>query len=160
VTEEARMIDAPSAAQVYLHPGQLFVTAEPATVTTILGSCVSVCLWDATSRVAGINHFLLPKNPMPGNDDARYGDTAMDALFVALWKKGAAFDRLVAKIFGGASVLHGAATSRSIGDQNAVIARAVLQRHGITAVAEQIGGVKGRKLLFDATDGSAWIKEI
>lgn len=157
--EPSRMIDGPPPANVYLFPGQIFATREPAMITTILGSCVAVCLWDPDARVAGVNHFLLPKNPLPGTDDARYGDTAMDSLLVALWKNGAAIDRLVAKIFGGASVLR-AASTRSIGDQNAAVARAFLERHHIAAIADQTGGERGRKLLFDTADGSAWIKEI
>lgn len=157
----SRMIELPPAQQVYLHPGQIFVGADGAMITTILGSCVAVCLWDPVSKVAGINHFLLPKNPMRGNDDARYGDTAMDALLAAMWKNGAAIDHLVAKIFGGACVLHNAgAKSRSIGAKNAVIAREFVERHRIEISADQVGGERGRKLLFDTADGSAWIKEI
>jgi hypothetical protein len=39
----------------YLHTGQVFATDEPYAVTTILGSCVAVCLWDDRSQVAGRN---------------------------------------------------------------------------------------------------------
>ena len=156
-----RVTEHPPVQQVYLHPGQMFVTAEPAVVTTILGSCIAVCLWDPVAHVAGINHFLLPKNPMRGTDDARYGDSAMDALMVALWKKGAAIDRVIAKIFGGACVLLPAHNrARSIGENNANLAREFLTRHHIEIAADQCGGQRGRKLLFDTADGTAWVKEI
>ena len=146
--------------QVYLHPGQIVVTSEPGTVTTILGSCVAVCLWDAKTRVAGVNHFLLPKNPAPGTSDARYGDTAMEALIGAMWKQGAALDRVVAKIFGGAGVLPFTGKHGSIGTQNADLARLVLQRRSIEIAIEQTGGSRGRKLIFDTGDGGAWVKEL
>src|SRR4051812_50175375 len=45
---------------VYLLPGELHASAEQTQVTTILGSCVSVCLWDQKLRIGGMNHFLLP----------------------------------------------------------------------------------------------------
>ena len=145
----------------YLHPGQIVVTSEPAVITTILGSCVAVCLWDARSGVAGINHFLLSKNPLPGTDDARYGDTAMEALIVSVWKHGAEVNRLVAKIFGGACVLPGfVANEKSIGEQNIRVARQVLQRHSIEIATDETGGRRGRKLLFDTGDGGAWVKEL
>ena len=33
-------------------------------ITTLLGSCVAVCLYDARLRLAGMNHFLLrPAKP-------------------------------------------------------------------------------------------------
>src|SRR6185503_16258878 len=46
----------PPAVRVYLAPGRLYASAGPVQVTTILGSCVAVCLWDAHERVGGINH--------------------------------------------------------------------------------------------------------
>ena len=134
-----------AARQIYLHPGQMFVTADPAVVTTILGSCIAVCLWDPVARVAGMNHYLLPKNPLRGTDDARYGDSAMDALLTAVWNNGAEIDRLVAKVFGGACVLKAAADRPSIGEQNAAVALAFLERHRIEVIGSQIGGERGRK---------------
>ena len=150
-----------SSPQVYLHPGQIFATTAPTLVTTILGSCVTVCLRDPVTGVTGINHFLLPRNPMRGTDDARYGDTAMESLAAAMWKEGALGHRTVAKIFGGACVLRGyAPAGRSIGEQNVEIARRFLESHHIEVVAAQTGGVRGRKLVFDTADGAAWLKEI
>src|SRR6476469_9811222 len=110
--------------QVYLHPGQIFSSSESALVTTILGSCVAVCLRDPVTGVTGINHFLLPKNPMRGTDDARYGDTAMERLVAAMWQLGAGAERVVAKVFGGACVLRNFENnSRSIGALNVSAAR-------------------------------------
>lgn len=147
--------------QVYLHPGQIYVSSEPAVISTILGSCVAVCLWDPATRVAAINHFLLPKNPTRGTDDARYGDSAMERLVAAMWQHGAGAERVVAKVFGGACVLRNFENnSRSIGALNVAAARHFLEKRGIEIVAEQTGGERGRKLLFDSRDGSAWVKEI
>ncbi len=44
----------------YLHPGNLFAHRTPHIVTTILGSCVAVCLWDPINNIGGINHYMLP----------------------------------------------------------------------------------------------------
>ena len=54
---------------VYLHPGQVYTAGHAALVSTILGSCVAVCLWDPLVRVAGINHYLLPNLPLSSNRD-------------------------------------------------------------------------------------------
>jgi len=150
-----------TARQVYLHPGQIFATADPAVVTTILGSCVAVCLFDPVSRVTGINHYLLAKNPSRGTDNARYGDTAMEELLAAMGKHGAKVDRVVAKMFGGACVLPVMAASkfRSIGDQNVEVAKKFLESHRIEIAANETGGGRGRKLVLDS-EGGAWIKEL
>ena len=156
------LVEQPSAVAHYLHPGQIVVTSTPGVILTILGSCVAVCLWDARTGVAGVNHFLLPKNPLPGTEDARYGDTAMESLLSAMWKRGAAVDGLVAKIFGGACVLavFSARQQQSIGSQNIELARRVLRERSIEIATDKTGGQRGRKVIFDTRDGSVWVKEL
>jgi chemotaxis protein CheD len=146
---------------VYLYPGQLFTAAQPLLVSTILGSCIAVCLWDEKARVAGINHYLLPSEPVRGQNDLRYGNLAIERLIDEMVSAGAATTRMVAKVVGGASILgSGGNTRQSIGDQNAAVARQVLQKHGIAITAEQTGGLRGRKLLFHTGTGCAFSKEI
>ncbi len=145
---------------VHLHPGQIFVAAEPATVMTILGSCVAVCLWDPLERIAGINHFLLPSMPLSSNRDARYGNTAMQRLIDDIVARGAAKHRLMARVFGGANVILAFVPKKPIGTQNVEMAREVLARHGIEIVAEETGGRRGRKLHFDTGTGGVRIKEL
>ncbi|HEU4887495.1 MAG TPA: chemotaxis protein CheD, partial [Thermoanaerobaculia bacterium] len=77
-------------ATVYLHPGQIYVTGETVLVSTILGSCVAVCLWDPVASIGGMNHFLLPHGPSSNANDLRYGNTAMQRLLTAIVAKGAA----------------------------------------------------------------------
>ena len=158
---ESPFVIADDAPNVYLYPGRIFTSVEPMVVSTILGSCVAVCLWDPSAAVGGINHFLLPSNPSRGASDPRYGDTAMTRLIDSMVERGAATRRLVAKIVGGASVLDAFAGARkSIGDQNVAIAREFLSRLDIRITGDQTGGRKGRKLLFHTGNGTAYVKEI
>ena len=146
---------------VYLYPGQLFTASQPVMVSTILGSCVAVCLWDADALLAGINHYLLPSDPVRGHSDLRYGNIAIERLIDEMVSAGAKKARLVAKLVGGASLLGNAVTTRlSIGDQNVAVARQALEKHAIPINAEQTGGQRGRKLLFHTGNGCAYSKEI
>jgi chemotaxis protein CheD len=146
---------------VYLYPGQVFTASQPLLVSTILGSCIAVCLWDEKTRLAGINHYLLPSDPVRGKSDLRYGNIAIERLIDEMVSAGAATQRLVAKVVGGASILGSGGSARlSIGDQNAAVARQALQKHGIAITAEQTGGLRGRKLLFHTGNGCAFTKEI
>lgn len=161
MTEAAAVSGAETLPTVYLFPGQIFTSADPVLVTTILGSCVAVCLWDAEACVGGINHFLLARNPMSGRDDARYGDTAMARLLESVIERGASRRQLMAKIVGGACVVAGLSVGRaSIGEQNATVARDFLLQHDIAILGEQTGGKAGRKLHFHTGNGSAYVKEI
>jgi len=144
---------------VYLHPGQLFVTIEPAAVTTILGSCVAVCLWDTVLGVGGINHYLLPTGLKTSTTALRYGNVAIERLLEKLARAGANFTNLRAKLFGGACVLDAMRGKEThLGDKNVEIARKTLHDAGIPVVASDVGGSRGRKLIYYPHDGSALIK--
>jgi len=145
----------------YLHPGEIHASGHPTRVTTILGSCVAVCLIDPRRHVAGLNHFLLPHAPTASHGSVRYGDVAIDVLVRRLLALGATRDGLIAKLFGGANVLHAFTDeARHIGAANVELARTMLERHGIPLVAEDVGGTRGRKVVFSVPDGAAWIKVI
>ena len=147
--------------RVYLYPGQIVTSGQPLMVSTILGSCVSICLWDPAANIGGINHYLLPTNPLNGQSDLRYGNTAIELLIERLLALGVKKQRIVAKIVGGASILTSfTGTRKSIGDQNVDVARTFLAKHGITVSGEQTGGTRGRKLLFHTGNGCVFSKEI
>ncbi len=149
----------PALKGVYLHPGQLFVATEPAVVTTILGSCVAVCLWDSTQGFGGINHYLLPTGVKTAAAGLRYGNVAIEQLLERLSRAGVHVPNLRAKLFGGACVLDAMrGRENHLGDKNVEIAERVLAEAGIPVVASDVGGGRGRKLIFYPHDGSALIK--
>jgi len=80
--------------RLFLSPGEIICASEPTLVTTVLGSCVSVTLWDRDRRVGGLNHFVLPK----GGASSRYGDTAMAELLEGVLSLGAHLRSLEAKV--------------------------------------------------------------
>lgn len=144
----------------YLPPGGLVVSAKPLEITTILGSCVSLCLWDERARIGGMNHYLLPVGG--GNDQPeRYGDRANPALLDRLLDLGADLRRLRAKIFGGACVLtafrNGATT---FADRNVQAAEDFVREHGIPLVNADVRGNRGRKLRFRTDDGTALLRYV
>jgi chemotaxis protein CheD len=151
--------DRPALKSVYLHPGQLFVATEPAAVTTILGSCVAVCLWDCTLGFGGINHYLLPTGIKTASAGLRYGNVAIEQLLERLSRTGVYIPNLRAKLFGGACVLDAMRDRENhLGDKNVEIAERALAEAGIPVVASDVGGGRGRKLIFYPHDGSALIK--
>lgn len=146
---------------VYLHAGHLLVSRAPCRVTTILGSCVAVGLWDAASGVGGLNHFLLPDGGEKDRVSTRYGTAAMAALIHEIVAAGGRRRRLQAKLFGGACVLRSFQNSGwHLGAQNVEVARRVLLEHGIPLAAEDVEGERGRKLIFQTHDGSAWVRTL
>jgi len=144
-------------ATTYLHPGQIFVTAEPTAVMTILGSCVAVCLWDGQLKVGGMNHYLLPHWVNEGEASPRFGNVAIQRLIERLAALGSHAAHLQAKVFGGACVLE-AFRTRHLGTKNVEVARRFLQEASIPVVHEDVGGQRGRKLIFHVDDGATSVK--
>ena len=126
--------------------GSHHVATSPHDVlTTVLGSCISICLHDRLAGVGGMNHFLLPGDPIRNKGEARYGINAMELLINAVFKAGGRAGRLEAKVFGGAN----ATGSRlPIGELNAKFAFWFLENEGIPCVARDVGGVNARKLRY------------
>lgn len=61
--------DPPGLRRVTLLQGEVHVSGDPAVeVSTVLGSCVSTCLYDPVARIGGINHFLLAEPPAHHKD--------------------------------------------------------------------------------------------
>ncbi|MFZ9519127.1 MAG: chemotaxis protein CheB [Silvanigrellaceae bacterium] len=137
----------------YLFPGQLVVYQEPCMVTTILGSCVAIAMFDPVERIAGLNHFLLP-NPSTtgGASSPRYGSVSTPMMLDQLLAAGAVPERLQAKIFGGARVLDDLNLGESIGRQNVEFAKSFLASRRIPVVEEQTGGNVGRKIILDTSN--------
>ncbi len=151
--------------KVYVPPGGFSIARMPTAISTILGSCVSVCLWDPERSVGGLNHFLLPHWVEGGGDSWRYGNAAIEGLIDAVVASGARESGLRAKVFGGARVLAAFAGSGGagrpgghLGGRNVEIAQQTLARRAIPIVALAVGGERGRKLIFHTDDGSAWVK--
>lgn len=142
--------------RVYLYPGSLWAGDHPAVITTVLGSCVSVCLW--SDRIAGINHYLLPRGGTSAS--ARYGSDALPMLLQRVVELGAKPATLFAAVFGGASLFSNGGAEPSLGSRNVIEAREFLTRHGIPVIREDAGGREGRKLTFRTIDGTTLVRRL
>ena len=127
-------------------------TTTDAVITTVLGSCIAACLWDARAGIGGMNHFLLPDGPDGGAAPLRYGLHAMELLINALLRHGADRTALRAKLFGGA---HLQPHLPDIGNRNRSFAEDFLRREGIPCIGGSLGGNRARRLRFWPADGRA-----
>ena len=146
---------------VFLHPGEFFVSLHPSAVTTILGSCVSVCLWDEKVEIGGMNHFLLPWSAGSALSSARYGDFAMDQLLRGVLDLGADRKRVRALVFGGACVLEPYRDDQThLGARNAAVALRFLSGQGIPVTGQRVGGRYGYKVRFLTHQGTASLRSL
>lgn len=136
----------------YIAQGEQAIGARSSDViSTVLGSCVSVCLWDPVVRVGGMNHMLLPDAELDALEQSA-GAVDMERLINAMVRRGAERDRLRAKVFGGASMLSGVT---DIGARNALFAIDYLKREGLSCDAASTGGDFARQVRFWPECGAA-----
>lgn len=133
--------------------GDYAVSGDPTvTLSTVLGSCIAVCLFDRQRQVGGMNHFLLATASDLASDDLKYGVNAMELLINKLLRLGVERHRLEAKLFGGARMTD---HSRDIGASNARFAQDFLSKEGIPCLSSSLGGTKARRVQFIPTTGYA-----
>jgi chemotaxis protein CheD len=144
----------------YLYPAALFASAEPHFIHTILGSCVSVCLYDPALQIGGMNHFMLPLWNGKGLASPRYGNIAIEKLIEKMLSLGSKKANLKAKVFGGGEVLETANDHFFIGKRNVQIARQLLSDYKIPVVSSSVEGKNGRKILFNSRSGEVKLKLI
>ena len=165
VAATARLaISAPSTGgnrQAYLLPGQLYASAEPCQIKTILGSCVAICLWDECRGAGGMNHFLLPACREGQPASFRYADEATRVLIELLDALHCRPPNLRAKVLGGAALFQSPDRGGvSLGAKNVAAALWLMKAARIPVIAQETGGQQGRKVIFNTHDGSVWSQKI
>jgi chemotaxis protein CheD len=155
--------------RIIIEPGEYYVSNENIVISTLLGSCVSACLFDPVNRVIGMNHFLLSNKryakdiPVCVTEAGRYGIHAMELLINEMMKKGAKRSKLKAKAFGGGNVLKYEATHDNffcVGDVNCRFVREFLDLENIPLVASALGGENGRVIHFSHGDYAVLVRKI
>ncbi len=131
-------------------PGEYYATGEDIIINTVLGSCVSVALYDPVLKIAGLNHFMLAESKYIDHSDGffkieRYGLYAMESLINSLIKLGGNKNRFQAKVFGGSRVLEGK-ESMDIGGENIKFAEKFLEAERIPILNHDTGGNRARRI--------------
>ena len=138
--------------------GEFHVATSPSVVSTLLGSCVSACLFDTERGVGGMNHFMLPNSSGSAADPANFGVHAMELLINALMGHGAQRKNLRAKVFGAGAVTQ--ALPPTVGESNAAFVRAFLRKEGIPVLVERLGGVRPREVFLRTDSGEVLLRTI
>ena len=148
-----------------IQPGEVYVGNQGEIISTVLGSCISVCIIDKTKGLAGMNHFMLPRdnagrmNNKAGSNSTRYGNWAMEFLINEMLKAGAKKESLDIKVFGGGQVLSDM-EFMDIGQRNIDFVFSFLVQEGMKINCHDVGGIYPRKVLFFVDTGLVRVKKL
>ena len=145
---------------VTIGPGERYASADDVVISTVLGSCVAVAVYDQGLGLGGMNHFMLPDAPLDGklfgSESGRYGMFAMELLLGDLVKLGTRRERLKAKVFGGGMMIEG----MDIAKKNVDFAVRYLEEEGIAIEARDVGGAFARRVHFFPAERRVFVKEM
>ena len=120
-----------------------------------IGSCVIVMAYCREKKSGGMLHAMLPEKGNAHDEDAKYADSGIDTLFSALSRQGMPVRSLEVKIAGGANMFPGMSLQprMQIGQRNIESAKKKLAGLGAKLTGEDVGGSKGRTILFSLSTG-------
>ena len=152
---------------VYLQPGELFIAKRPVIITTLLGSCVSICFHAKAHKVGTMCHCLLPSSSEKATDQPfRYIDQTIKYMILKMREMNIPKEKITSKIFGGADMFgagpsSGPAVGRlAVGRQNIEKTKNILWDYDIPIEKEHIGGNRGRKIFFHTGTGEVSVHRI
>ncbi|MBF0519257.1 MAG: chemotaxis protein CheD [Nitrospirae bacterium] len=144
----------------FLYPGTLLADKTPYEITTVLGSCISVCLWDPQMRCGGMNHYLLPLWNGEGLASPKFGNIAITKLIEKVMSFGCTKRNLQAKVFGGAAIMESSSGLLNVGERNIMIVQDILSEERIMIAGSDVGGNQGRKIIFNTETGVVLVKKV
>ncbi len=136
--------------------GDVFASRKHAVMRTLLGSCVSACLWDREQHIGGMNHFMLPGD-LTSEVSSRFGLHAMERLVSELQKLGADRRWLQGKIFGGSAMM---GMGSNVPQRNVEFIERFMRVEEIPVVARDLGGTFPRQLIFFTDTGQVFVKKL
>ena len=151
--------------RIAVEPGEMYVTDSDETISTVLGSCVSVCLMDKEAKVFGMNHYILPKRTQNGvfaaiEQKGRFGEEALLMLLAQMERKGAKANRLAAEIYGGSTSINPDCKKNCVSAENIAVARKFLAEKNIRILFEDVGGATGRRIYFHTFDAKVSVERL
>jgi len=131
---------------------------------TVVGTGVTVCLWDKETKRGGMCHYSLPVANADSNTAyiaKDYGSEAIVALIRKFKQCGSQLQNIQARVLGGGDLQYGESMSDlQIGRSNVAIAMCTLAEFDILVLGQSVGGAIGRQVQFNAVSGEVCFKAI
>lgn len=152
--------------EIFLLPGDFYWGDSSTRIRTILGSCISICLWHPVKNVGGMCHYMLPsrngKLDSGNRLNGKYGDEAWELFLREINKVNTKPSEYVVKLFGGSNMFSENETkipdSIRMGNKNIEFARKIIAEFRLNLVSENLGGTKSRRIHFDVWSGNVWLR--
>jgi chemotaxis protein CheD len=145
------------AKEVTVGMGQISGGKSPQRMKAVLGSCIGLVLYHPRLKTGVMAHVVLPESAGRADSAGKFADTAIPEMLKKLKQLGAPCHGLTAKFAGGANMF-GSSGPLQIGDANAKAVLQAVRDTGARVMSQDCGGNKGRRVIFDCSDGTMTIE--
>ena len=155
--------------KVYLKPGEMYCAEHPTLIVTVLGSCVSVTMFNRRIGVGAMCHGILPRCRGIDNcggaciEGFKYVDCSIRQMVTHFDRYGIKRSEIEVKCFGGADMFFHKEKREGaelVGRLNIQSAENIMNKEGLRILAKDVGGLQGRKILLYTDTGEVLVKRL
>lgn len=142
---------------VKVRSGESYATTKKGEMlVTVIGSGISVCMYDPVAKVGGMANFLLPESK---NADIplKYGQYILERLVEELTAQGASKAYIEVKVFGGADIIKNVAMT---GEKNVDFINQHLKDQKFRILQADLGGSWPRRIHYYPDTGKAMMRTL
>ena len=153
------MATVPIPSNYVLCPGHVCLPARPVRLAAVVSSGVAVTVFDTRRICGGMSHYALPRR-QGGRSTAIFAAPALVSLADLFLSGGSSPADLEAHLYGGASWQASQRYVHGVSEENVAVGIEILERLGIAIVGQDVGGVRGRKVVFNTGTGEALVAKV
>jgi chemotaxis protein CheD len=142
----------------FLAPGYVYMSKDSSLISTVVGSCVAVALWDCKKELGAMANFLYPLVKDKSQAVVLYGNVAISCMISLFIGEGSQPEHLTAQVFGGA--VNPLGGCEEIGLENVRVAQKLLESKRIPIISEDVGGTMGRKIVYNTLYNEAIVYKV
>lgn len=157
----------PKLPMLYLKPAEMHMADSPSIVKTVLGSCVSITMFNHRLKVGAICHGMLPhcreKAVCKGRcaECFKYVDCSIRHMLEQFRSLGISHREIEVKLFGGADMFAtGDGERETVGAHNTRTALSIIEMEHLNLSKSDTGGGRGRKIFFYTHTGEIFLKRL
>lgn len=152
--------------EIFLCPGEFHLSTSPEIVTTVLGSCISVIMYDTEKCISMMSHNLMPtcgeSSRCKGDcvNVYKYAECSVKQMLKVFKSVGIPHRNVIIKLFGGSELINNGYRGKrmvSIGSRNIEVVKNIIEKEELKVVAQDLGGTAGRKIIFFTNTGEVFL---
>ncbi len=143
----------------YVEPGFVLVPSRPTMLAAIVTSGVVVSLYDGEQRRGGLCHYAEPCR-RDGLSTAVFAAPSILCLAEMFRRSGSRLEELEAHLYGGGVNPRCSRYVEGLAERNVEVGVEVLAGLGISVAGREVGGKRGRKVIFCSTSGDVVIARL